>query len=114
MTHDDSLLVGTWKGTSVCQVKPSACHDEIAIYHITMGAKPNTYHMQMNKMVNEMEEEMGPLDYDFDATKQILSCQDHQHNTAWNFKVSNSRMDGTLTYNHQIYRIIKLTKADTK
>ena len=114
VSANDSLLIGTWKGTSICQVKSSPCHDEIAVYHITRGAEPNTFHMQMNKMVNGKEEEMGPLDYNFDATKQTLSCQDHQYNTVWNFKVSNNRMEGTLTSNHQLYRIIKLTKADAQ
>jgi hypothetical protein len=112
--HDDSLLIGTWKGTSICQVKSSPCNDEIAVYHISKGEKPNTYHMLMNKVVNGKEEEMGTLDYDFDVTKQTLYYQDHQRNAAWNFKVDNHRMDGTLVYKDQLYRIIKLTKADTK
>jgi hypothetical protein len=110
----DSLLIGTWKGTSVCQVKPSSCNDEIAVYHITKGTKPNTYHIAANKVVNEKEEEMGAFDYDFDVTKQILSYRDHQRNTVWNFKVTHHQMGGTLVYKDQLYRIIKLTKTDTQ
>jgi len=110
----DSSLIGTWKGTSICQVKPSPCNDEIAVYHVTNGAKPNTYHFVMNKVVNGKEEEMGPLDLDYDATKRVLSYQDHQRNAVWSFKVGNHQMDGTLVYKDQLYRIIKLTKADIK
>jgi hypothetical protein len=108
---NDSLL-GTWKGTSICQVKPSPCNDEIAVYHIAKGAKPNTYHIVASKVINEKEEEMGAFDYDFDASKQVLSYRDHQRNVVWTFKVGNHRMDGTLVYNDQVYRIIKLTKTD--
>lgn len=113
-SKSDSLLIGTWKGTSICQVKSSPCHDEIAVYHITRSEKPNTYHMLMDKVVNDVEEEMGTLDYDFDAAKEILSYRDNQRNTTWTFKVSSRQMDGTLVYNNQLYRVIKLTKADNK
>ena len=114
LSANDSLLIGTWKGTSICQVRPSPCNDEIAVHHITKGERPNTYHMVMNKVVNEKEEEMGAFDYDFDAPKQILSYRDPERNTVWNFKVGDHQMDGTLVYKDQLYRIIKLTKADTK
>jgi hypothetical protein len=111
---NDSLLIGTWKGTSICQVRPSPCNDEIAICHITRGAKPNTFHFVMNKMVNEKEEDMGVLDFNFDVAKQTLSCRDNQRNATWNFNVGDHQMDGTLVCKDQLYRIIKLTKADTK
>jgi hypothetical protein len=84
------------------------------VYHITRSAKPNIYHMLMNKLVNGKEEEMGTLDYDFDVVKQTLSYRDNQRNTSWTFNVGDHQMDGTLVYKDQLYRIIKLTKADTK
>jgi hypothetical protein len=31
----DTLLIGTWKGTSICQVKNSPCHDEVVVYRIS-------------------------------------------------------------------------------
>ena len=110
-TANDSLLIGTWKGTSICQIRPSACNDEIAVYHITKGDRANTYHMLMNKVVNEKEEEMGTLDYDFDVAKQTLSSSDHEFKTVWNFHVAGNRMEGTLVYQNKIYRIIKLSKS---
>lgn len=51
-------ISGTWKGTSIYQVKDSPCHDEITIYH-AVKAEGNTYRFQMNKMVNGKEVEMG-------------------------------------------------------
>jgi len=63
----DSLLIGAWKGTSICQIKPSACNDEIAVYHVSKGNQPNIYHIVMNKVINEEEEGMAVYDYTFNA-----------------------------------------------
>ena len=109
--HDDSLLIGTWKGTSICQVRPSPCNDEIAVYHIRR-TDSNTYHIVMNKVVKEKEEDMGQGDYTFDADRKTLSYRDEQYKTTWNFHVSGDRMEGTLLYQNKIYRIIKLSKAE--
>jgi hypothetical protein len=111
-THDDSLLVGTWKGTSICQVRPSPCNDEIAVYHIMGNHKQNSYHIVMNKVVNEREEDMGAGDYSFDPVRRTLSYWDGQHKIALNLHVTGNRMEGTLLYQDKIYRIIKLTKAE--
>jgi hypothetical protein len=108
--YADSLLVGTWKGTSICQVKNSPCHDEIAAYHIQKGEKPGVYRMIMNKIVNGKEEDMGVLDYAYDPASNTLTCSDEAHNTAWRFKVTGKTMDGTLYHNGQLYRVIKLSK----
>ena len=111
-THDDSLLVGTWKGTSICQVRPSPCNDEIAVCHLTSNHTKNSYHIVMNKVVNEKEEDMGVGDYIFDAGKKTLSYWDEQHKIAFTFHVIGDRMEGTLVYQNKIYRIIKLSKAN--
>jgi len=58
-------IAGTWKGTSLCQVKDSPCHDEIAIYH-AVKAEGNNYRFQMNKMVNGKEVEMGETVFAYD------------------------------------------------
>jgi len=114
ISHDDSLLIGTWKGTSICQVKSSPCHDEIAAYHITKAEKPNTYHMLMNKVVDGKEEEMGITDYSFDAVNKTLTASDNKRGTIWTFHLKGNTMDGTLVYENKVYRIMKLSKTDTK
>jgi len=43
-------IEGTWKGTSLCQQKQSACHDENVLYHISKKAV-NLYTMQARKIV---------------------------------------------------------------
>ena len=34
--------IGVWRGTSICLVRPSSCHDEVVVYRITgwAGARP--------------------------------------------------------------------------
>src|SRR5215467_8936657 len=36
--------VGDWRGDSICQVRPSACHDEDSLYHVTkIAGKPGQF-----------------------------------------------------------------------
>src|SRR5215467_9718182 len=93
-------IEGTWQGTSLCQVKSSPCHDENAIYHISKAANGKTYTMQMNKIVNGVEEEMGVSDGVYDETKHTLTTttRDRQGKAAvWLFKIDGKQMHGTLT-----------------
>src|SRR5258706_495447 len=83
----DTLITGTWRGTSVCQVKNSPCHDEISVCHITKGDKTGTYHFVMNKVVNGKEEDMGALDFSFDAITNTLTYVDDARNATWKFKI---------------------------
>jgi hypothetical protein len=107
---DDTLIIGTWKGTSICQVKDSPCHDEMAAYHISKGDKAGTYRFVMNKVVNGKEEDMGALDYSYDAAAGTLTHLDTLRKIIWKFKVKGKTMEGTLFYKGQLYRIIKLNK----
>lgn len=108
--NNDSLLTGTWKGISICQVRPSPCNDEIAVYHISKGTKPNTYHMLMNKLVNGVEEEMGENDYTFNAADNSLFCYNEKYRIAIKLRVNGNSMEGTLMSASKLYRIIKLKK----
>lgn len=110
---DALLLVGTWKGTSICQVRPSPCNDEISVYHIMESPKPNIYRVVMNKVVNDKEEDMATYDYYYDASTKILSCWDEKHKIAWKFHVTGNRMEGTLVYQDKVYRIIRLSKVES-
>ena len=110
-TNNDSLIVGTWKGTSICQIITSPCHDEIAVYHITKGEQPGTYHFVMNKVVKEKEEDMAVLDYVFDAKAGTYTNSDEGRRATWSFKVKGDSMEGTLYYRGQLYRIIKLKRS---
>ncbi|MEO7982801.1 MAG: hypothetical protein ABI688_01845 [Bacteroidota bacterium] len=111
---NDSLLIGTWKGTSICQVRPSACNDEIAVYRISKGEKPGTYHIVMNKVIKDKEEDMAEYDYSFDAKRNSLYCYDEQHKITLKFTVKGIHMEGVLLFGGNVYRIIKLKKEITQ
>src|SRR4051794_265483 len=60
-------IFGTWRGTSICTPVRPACHDEIAVYHVSASSKPETVAMMMNKVVDGQEVEMGgTLEYHVD------------------------------------------------
>jgi len=109
-------IEGTWKGTSLCQVKSSPCHDESAVYHISKNADGKTYVMQMNKMVNGVEEEMGASEAFYDETKHTLTTTTKNKQgraSVWLFKIDGKQMHGTLTIDdNTLYRIIEVKKAD--
>ena len=106
----DTAFLGTWKGTSICQVKSSPCHDEIAAYYLKKGNKEGIYSMQMNKIVNGVEEEMGVIEYTYDAVANTLTNRDEKRDATWKFIIKGKTMDGTLYYKGQLYRIITLKK----
>ena len=109
-------IEGIWKGTSLCQVKPSPCHDENVVYHISKTANGETYTIQMNKIVNGAEEEMGVSDAVYDEAKHILTStmKNGQGRVGvWLFKIDDKQMHGTLTIDEKtLYRIIEVKKAD--
>jgi hypothetical protein len=106
-------IEGIWKGTSLCQVKASACHDENVVYHISKRSA-TLYTMQANKIINGTEEDMGVFDAVYDATKQTLTVtmQDGQgRSDVWLFKIDGMQMHGTLTINkNTLFRIVELKK----
>jgi hypothetical protein len=109
-TTPDTSVAGVWKGTSICQVKPSPCHDEVVVYHISPGKKPQEFNIIMNKIVNGVEEEMGaiPATYDLRSHKLTGIMKNYP---AWNFVVKGKVMDGTLLLQDgTLYRIIHVQK----
>ncbi|HKV92999.1 MAG TPA: hypothetical protein VJW20_10660 [Candidatus Angelobacter sp.] len=70
-----SAVLGDWRGTSLCLVKPSACHDEEALYHLNAAPdKPGKLFLQADKIVDGHPVTMGTSDCSFDAAKKILHC----------------------------------------
>jgi hypothetical protein len=58
---EDPSFLGVWKGDSVCQIKDSPCQDEASVYYVSKGAKPNSFQMKRNKMVQGKEVTMGTV-----------------------------------------------------
>jgi hypothetical protein len=71
----DDALVGDWRGDSICVVRPSACVDEKALYHVKKLGQPDHYSMQADKIVNGEPVNMGTTDCVFASEKKRLTCE---------------------------------------
>ncbi len=70
----NTLLTGTWNGTSICQIKNSSCHDENVVYHISKNKGADTFFISASKIVNGVEEGMGILPFVYNKkTNQLTS-----------------------------------------
>jgi hypothetical protein len=107
----DSSFYGTWKGSSICQIKSSPCRDETVVYYISKSVKQNLIEVRANKIVNGAEDEMGIIEFRYDpSTEEIISVS--QPNSVWKFKRNNNTLSGTLMDNGKLYRIIQLIKQN--
>ncbi len=103
----DTLLTGTWKGTSLCQIKTSPCHDETVVYHISKNKGVDTFYINANKIVNGVEEEMGILPFVYNQkTKQLTSTA----YGIWTFNIEGVKLEGTLLVRGDLYRKIVVYK----
>ena len=86
--------VGLWRGTSVCLVRPSACHDEIVVYRIARTKAADTLTMDARRIVNGEEQEMGVLSCRFTPPNGPLTCAIPQG--TWQFRARNDSLVGEL------------------
>src|SRR5215472_6999398 len=73
---ESALLVGDWRGDSICQVRPSACNDEKALYRFKkLGNQPNRFSLDAFKVVNGEAVLMGdPIECSFAPEKHTVTC----------------------------------------
>jgi hypothetical protein len=103
----DTLLVGTWRGTSICQVKNSPCHDETVVYHISKNSGVDTFYVNASKIVNGVEDGMGILPFVYNKkTSQFTSTA----YGIWTFNIDGAKLEGTLLVRGDLYRKIILYK----
>ena len=86
--------VGTWRGTSLCVVRPSACHDETVVYRIARTSVGDSLAMDGRRIVNAKEVEMGILGCRFDAASGRLTCP--IPSGVWQFTVRGDSLVGEL------------------
>jgi hypothetical protein len=103
----DTLLIGTWNGTSLCQVKNSSCHDETVVYHISKKNGVDTFYINAGKIVNGVEEEMGILPFVYNKKTNQLSSTAHG---IWTFTLAGAKLEGTLLFHGDLYRKIIVYK----
>jgi hypothetical protein len=93
---DNQLPIGTWRGTSLCLVRPSPCHDEVVVYRITRSSGDSVA-LDARKIVRGQEEEMGVLTCGVAPTGSpdvALTCA--MRNGVWNFRVRGDSLVGEL------------------
>jgi hypothetical protein len=85
--------VGVWRGTSLCLVRPSACHDEVVVYRITR-LSTDSVSLDARKIVNGKEEEMGVLPCRVAAAGAQVTCKIPRG--TWLFSVRGDSLTGEL------------------
>src|SRR5678815_4987990 len=87
-------LVGTWRGTSVCLVHPSACNDEIVVYRITPTKAADSLSLDARKIVGGEEQEMGVLGCRLVQSSGQVTCAIPLG--IWRFSARNDSLTGEL------------------
>jgi hypothetical protein len=103
-------IEGIWKGTSLCQLKNSPCHDETVVYHIAKDSSGNSYQVIANKIVDGKEDYMGTINFTYNAAQKAFVSVDGLGSAKWEFKITGNTMKGTLTYKGELYRLIDVKK----
>ena len=86
--------VGVWRGTSLCLVKPSPCHDEVVVYRITPMKTPDSVSFDAFKIVNGQEEDMGTLSCRVRSGGAQLTCAIPRG--TWRFNIRGDSLTGDL------------------
>ena len=86
--------VGTWRGTSACLVRPSACNDETVVYRITPMKAADSLAVDARKIVRGEEQEMGVLGCRLVPSSGQLTCTIPQG--VWHFRVHSDSLIGEL------------------
>ena len=105
-------ISGTWEGTSLCQVKPSPCHDEHVIYRVTR-ASPGRYKLDAYKIVGGRELFMGAIDLKFEPTRTELqgTIVGNRGSSRVRLVLKASHLSGRLTLDDgTLYRLIEVDK----
>jgi len=103
---------GIWKGTSLCQIKNSPCHDEVVVYHISKDSNGKSYEVIANKIVDGKEDYMGTIPFTYDSKQKVFVSVDSVRNARWEFKITGNAMKGTLMYKGDLFRIIDVKKEN--
>src|SRR5262245_23180078 len=100
---------GTWEGSSLCQVKPSPCHDEHVIYRVRATA-PQRYRFDAFKLVGGKELFMGVINLTFDPAHHALqgTIAGQRGTASVQFTLTGKHLSGSMTLNGALYRLIEV------
>jgi len=111
-TASPDPIVGIWEGASLCQVKPSPCHDERVVYHVTALAK-GRYQIAGYKVVSGKEQFMGNVEVGLDPKSGSLSGKTIDRSgrsSSWTFVRDGNHLSGRLISDGALFRLIEVTK----
>jgi hypothetical protein len=102
--------VGTWRGSSVCLVRPSACNDEDVVYRITPMKAADSLAVDARKIVGGEEQEMGVLGCRLMPLSGQLTCNIPQG--VWHFRVRKDSLTGEFRQlDNTRYREVRTIRA---
>lgn len=108
-----SSPVGTWRGTSLCLVRPSACHNEVVVYRIARTKVPDSLTMDARKIVRGEEQEMGVLNCRFTSSDRLLTCL--IPGGIWRFRIHSDSLVGELRLpDNTKFRDVRAARAASK
>ncbi|HEY0529455.1 MAG TPA: hypothetical protein VGD02_11540 [Gemmatimonadaceae bacterium] len=87
-----SVSVGVWRGSSLCLVRPSACHDEVVVYRIAPMTSRDSVSLDARKIVNGQEDDMGVLSCAVTAAGAQLTCP--MRSGVWHFTIRGDNLTG--------------------
>jgi hypothetical protein len=107
--NDAHAVLGDWHGTSLCLVKPSACQDEEALYHVKTD-KSGKLQIDADKVVDGKPENMGTIDCTYDAAAKHIHCE--WGHGILDLTLQGDHLDGTMFRPDKTkWRDIKLTRV---
>lgn len=105
--------IGTWRGTSICLVRNSPCHDESTVYRITRAGGGDSVAVDALKIVGGQEESMGVLACGVtapDMATVVVRCA--MRNGVWSFRVRGDSLVGELRLpDGSKFRDVRATRA---
>ena len=101
---------GVWKGTSLCQVKNSPCHDENVVYYVSKDSSGKTFEVNANKIINGKEDFMGTIVFTYDEKQNVYISIDKNADAKWEFIITGNAIKGTLIVKGILYRLIDVKK----
>ena len=103
-------VLGVWRGTSLCLVRPSACNDEVVVYRIARLNTSDSVSIDARKIVNAREDGMGVLACRL--TKQGASVTCAMKNGVWHFTVRRDSLVGELRLpDHTKFRDVRTVRS---
>jgi hypothetical protein len=102
--------LGTWRGSSVCLVRPSACNDEVVVYRITPMKAADSLAVDARKIVGGEEQEMGVLGCRLRPLSGQLTCTIPQG--VWHLSVRKDSLTGEFRQlDNTRYREVRTVRA---